>query len=178
MKINIDGFLIVEGMTDKAFLSSFLNCEIVYTGGFAFPRGTQDYVLELSRIYQPIILTDPDLAGSQIRNNLLNIIPNARCALINKNANNSNRKNGVAESTKEEILKALKPYIIKEKLVLGNIKISDLYTLGINNKNVRNYVCEYFKIGNCNVKTMLNRLNFLKINIDQIKIVIKGYGNK
>lgn len=181
MKTYINGFLIVEGIHDKAFLSSFIDCEIIYMGGYNVPRGTIEYILQLSQVLQPIILCDPDDAGRIIDKRLQKIIPNAKSVLINKNPLNINKKDGVAESSKQEILNALSEFITNKKPKTGNIKVSDLYSLGINNKAILNVVASKFKLGDCNLKTLVKRLNSLNIKLIEIKNTvetIKNYGNK
>lgn len=178
MKTYINGFLIVEGIQDKAFLSNFIECEIVCMGGYNIPRGTIEYILQLSQVLQPIILCDPDDAGRIIDNRLRKIIPNALSVLINKNPLNINKKDGVAESTKKEILRALNDFTIDKKPVVGNIKTSELYTLGVNNQKTIAFIANEFKLGECNLKTLVKRLNSLNIKLIDIKKVLKTYGNK
>lgn len=177
MKFNLAGFLIVEGTSDRSFLSTFLNCEIIWVGGNALPRGTMDYITQLSRVSQPIIMTDPDIAGERIKTRLMAALPNAQSALININPARIGKKNGVAESTKEEVLRVLKPYITNKAPEIGNIKESDLIILGLNNKNVREYLTDLLKIGTCNLKQLTNRLNYLKIDLEKVKSILKDYGN-
>lgn len=178
MKKYINGFLIVEGIQDKAFLSNFIECEIVCMGGYNIPRGTIEYILQLSQVLQPIVLCDPDDAGRLIDSRLCAIIPNAISVLINKNPLNENKKDGVAESSKKEILRALDNFIVDTKPKTGNIKISDLYSLGINNKKMIEFVSKKFKLGDCNLKTLVKRINSLNIKLIDIKEIIDAYGNK
>lgn len=177
-KYNIDGFLIVEGTTDKAFLTNFLNCEIVFMGGYALPRGTIDYILQLSQVLQPIILSDPDEAGRLIDSRLKKIITNAQSALIDFNPLKINQKNGVAESTKEEILRVLNPYIIDYELPIGNITIAQLYELGLNNKNKRKFLQKQLHLGDVNLKCLVKRINYLNIKLSTIIETLKKYGNQ
>ena len=178
MKYKINGFLIVEGTSDRAFLSTFLDCEIIWVGGNALPRGTMDYIQQLSLVSQPIILTDPDIAGRRIQARLEKALPNAQSALISLNPLQIGKKNGVAESTKQEILRVLKPFITDKENVKGIIKESELIGLGLSNKTTREYLANTLKIGMCNLKSLTNRLNYLNIDINKVKRIVKAYGNQ
>lgn len=171
LKPHIDGFLIVEGYSDSAFLSSFLNCEIVQVGGYALSRGIIDYLVALSKTSTPIIFTDPDQAGETIRNRLLKILPDAKVPVV-VHKNNPNKKNGIAECSKEEILNALSLYIIKESKRTKPITYNELMSLnlvGSNSKENRDKIIKLFALGDCNGKTFLKRINALNISFDQLK---------
>ena len=75
MKKIIDGILLVEGIHDEAYLSSFLDVEIVTTNGFDIPIEEIEYVRVASIKKKVIIFTDPDNAGQGIRKRLNNIFP-------------------------------------------------------------------------------------------------------
>ena len=89
MTKSVNGFLVVEGQADKAFLSSFLDCEILVLGGFNIPHGTIKYAKELSKKCKMLLLCDPDKAGETIRQNINKIFDN----VINLHLDFSNRKN-------------------------------------------------------------------------------------
>lgn len=175
MKKSINGFLVVEGQADKAFLSSFLDCEIVVLGGFAIPHGTITYIKELSKKCKMLLLCDPDEAGEIIRKRVNDLIPET----INLSLNFSNRKNykkhGVAESDKESVLMLLQPYIGNYNC-FTNINLSAL--LDIESK----YGCaslekigKQFHLGTTNKKTMIQRLKMLNICSEEVYKLF--YGN-
>jgi len=170
-RYDIDGFLIVEGYSDSAFLSSFLNCQIIQVGGYALSRGITEYLVALSKKSTPIVFTDPDKAGETIRNRLLKILPNAKVPVV-EHKNNPRKKNGIAECTKEEILKALSLYIIKGRENAKPISYDELISLnlvGPNSKTAREKVSQSFALGECNGKTFLKRINALNISFEELK---------
>ena len=80
---------------------------------------------------------------------------------------------GVAESTKEEVLKALANFIETKKDEVGTIAHSDLNKLGLegsedSSKN-RQKVIDKYHLGFCNAKTFLKRVNYSHLTIDDLK---------
>ena len=175
MKQSIDGFLIVEGIADKAFLSSFLNCEIICMGGYDMPRGTLDYISQLSRVSQPIILTDQDEAGRIIAKRLKNVFPNAFNALVVFKNRKNYQKDGIAETSKESVLNALRPFIIDTEKFSFQLTSKDLVDLGLFDVKKRKYLQNRLKIGNCNFKTTIRRLNYLKYTKKDIERAMTDY---
>lgn len=181
MKYYIDGLLIVEGKSDLAFLKSFLDVEIITTNGFDIPRDEIEYVLRVSQTKKIIIMSDPDAAGTLIRKRLNELIPNAFNALVDISKCDKNNKHGVAECQKEEVISVLKPYFSLEKPKTRKISIENLIEFGLtgdfDSKSRRENLCKKLKLGKCNFKTMLNRINFLQIDIQEIKEAL-NHGNK
>ena len=62
-RISYPAILVVEGATDVAFLSSFLDAEFVTTNGSDVPRETIEYLKEAVKRKNVVVLTDPDYPG-------------------------------------------------------------------------------------------------------------------
>ena len=177
MKKIIDGILLVEGIHDEAYLSSFLDVEIVTTNGFDIPIEEIEYVRVASLKKKVIIFTDPDNAGQGIRKRLNNIFPNAENAFVDINKCNKHGKHGVAECEKEEILSVLSKYITETPNEIGKITYSDLYKLGLighESNSKKEKIIKHFHLGKCTSKKLLKRLNLLNISLEEIKEVIDG----
>lgn len=175
MKTKINGFLIVEGIADKAFLSQFLDCEIICLGGYNMPRGTLDYAKQLLLLYQGIVLCDPDDAGRYIDSKVTQYLTNTQSVLVKfKNRNNFN-KTGIAETTKESVLLALKDYIIDNKDEKIHFTVKDALDLNLNNAKTRQFLQKRIKIGLVNFKTTIKRINYLKLNKEDVEKVLKEY---
>lgn len=175
MKINIDGLLIVEGILDESYLSSFLEVEIVKTSGYQIPKEEIEYLKSSNK--NLIILTDSDKAGELIRERLNVLLPNAINVKVDINKCNKNNKHGVAEAPKEEILNVLKEYIIDKPLKKGNLTAFDLFELGIsgpNSKTNKELIIKTFKLGLANSKTLLKRLNYRNITKEELIGAING----
>ena len=170
MKIFLDGILVIEGKEDASYLSNYIGSEIVTTNGFDIPKATISYLKD----QRVIVLTDPDVAGKKIREKLNALLPNAINVEVDIKHCTRNIKNGVAECDIDEILTKLKPYITAQKDTESDIKLSDLYNLGLmNNKDLREEVCEKLNIGKCNVKTLYKRLLNNNIKLEQLCEIIK-----
>ena len=175
MKTKINGFLIVEGIADKAFLSQFLDCEIICLGGYNMPRGTLDYAKQLLLLYQGIVLCDPDDAGRYIDSKVTQYLTNTQSVLVKfKNRNNFN-KTGIAETTKESVLLALKDYLIDNKDEKIHFTVKDALDLNLNNAKTRQFLQKRIKIGLVNFKTTIKRINYLKLNKEDVEKVLKEY---
>lgn len=173
MKTKINGIIVVEGKTDVAFLSQFLDAEFVITNGSEISAKTIEYLKNCRENRDIFVLTDPDSPGKRIRDVLDSEIPNLKHCFVSKEKSIKHNKVGVAESTKEEVLNALKNHIVSTKEPVGNIKMSQLIELGLvgveNSDIKREKVCNKFHLGFCNAKTFLKRLNNCGITIDEVR---------
>ena len=170
MKMYLDGILVVEGKEDVSYLSNYIASEIVATNGFEISKATISYL----KTKKTIILTDPDEAGKKIREKLNTLLTNAINVEIDIKKCNRNVKNGVAECDINEVLTKLKPYFTAEKKTESDIKLDDLYNLGLtNNKDLRKEVCEKLNLGDCNFKTLYKRLLSNNIKLEQLCEIIK-----
>lgn len=173
MKKIINGIIVVEGKTDVAFLSEFIDAEFVTTNGSDIPSETIDYLKKAQEKRDIFVLTDPDSPGKKIRDTLDQNIPNLKHCFISKECSIKNNKVGVAESTREEVLKAIEKYIQTNKNVCGNITHADLVNLKLegdeNSASLREKVINHFHLGYCNAKTFLKRVNYSQLTIDDLK---------
>lgn len=173
MKKIIDGIVVVEGKSDVAFLSSFLETEFVITNGSEIPEKTIEYLEKSAENRDIFVLTDPDFPGKKIRDTLDARIPNLKHCFVSKENSIKHNKVGVAESTKEEVLNALQNYMTASKEAVGTIKSSDLYAFGLigqeNSEEKREKICKKYHLGFCNAKTFLQRLNYSGITLEEIE---------
>ena len=173
MKKIVNGIIVVEGITDVSFLSQFIEAEFVTTNGSEIPNSTIDYLKKSQEKRDIFVLTDPDSPGKKIRDTLDQYIPNLKHCFISKENSVKNNKVGVAESTKEEVLKALDNYIQTSKNDVGNITYSDLNKLGLvgdeNSAEKREKVIFNFHLGHCNAKTFLKRINYSHLTLEEIQ---------
>ena len=176
MKTIINGIIVVEGKTDVSFLSEFIDAEFVTTNGSEIPLDTIEYLKKAQEKRDIFVLTDPDSPGKRIRDILDQHIPNLKHCFVSKECSIKRNKVGVAESTKEEVLKAIKSYIQTNKQKKGNITNSDLVKLGlvgsVNSVEKREKVIKHYHIGHCNAKTFLKRINYMNLDIESIKQII------
>lgn len=173
MKKIINGIIVVEGITDVSFLSQFIEAEFVTTNGSEIPTSIIDYLKKAQEKRDIFVLTDPDSPGKKIRDTLDQYIPNLKHCFVSKEYSVKKNKVGVAESSKEEVLKALEHYFQTSKDSEGTITYSDLNKLGLvgdeNSAEMREKVSINFHLGHCNAKTFLKRINYSHLTLDDIK---------
>lgn len=168
--MKIDGIVVVEGKSDVAFLSNFIDAEFVTTNGSEISKETISYLKNSKKnIY---VLTDPDYPGDRIRKVLDENILNLNHCFVEKEKSIKNGKVGVAESTKEEVEKAFKN-AVKVTYQIGTITMNDLVALGLsgedNSEDKRNKISKELNLGHCNAKTFLKRINYSGISIEELK---------
>lgn len=166
MKIYLDGILVVEGKEDASYLSNYIASEIVIVNGFELSKDTINYLKDK----KVILLLDPDESGLKIREKLNKELTDPINVEIDISKCNRGIKKGVAECQIDEILAKLSQYVIEKDMEnTSDIKISDLYELGlINNKELRDEVCEKLNLGKCNGKQLYKRLLINKISLNQL----------
>ena len=173
MKKIVNGIIVVEGKTDVAFLSEFIDAEFVITNGSDIPLDTIKYLKKSQEKRDIFVLTDPDSPGKKIRDTLDQYIPNLKHCFVLKENSIKKNKVGVAESTKEEVIKAIENYIQTDKNNLGKITNADLVKLGLvgeeNSKSKREKIISKYNLGHCNAKTFLKRINYSNLTLEDIK---------
>ena len=173
MKITLNRILVVEGKEDASYLSNFIDSEIVIVNGFELSSETISYLQN-----KPVILLlDPDEAGANIRKKLNSLLNNCVNVEININKCTRGKKNGVAECEIDEVLKKIRGFAANKVTKKDNIGAIDLYNLGLNNKQLRHYVCDRLNLGLCNNKTLLKRINLNNISLSSLCEIIKEYNN-
>ena len=176
-KIKLPIALVVEGVTDQQFLSGFLDVEFILTNGSEISRGTLDYIKNLAQTKPVVVLTDPDSPGERIRARIQEEVPNVSHAFVRKAHSIKKHKVGVAESTKEEVLLALKN-ILPGDFPKGNLTSSDLMDLGLTGKEdssrLRMKIEDRFSLGHGSAKTFLSRINALGISKEELQEALYG----
>ena len=174
MKLHLNRVLVVEGKEDASYLSNYIDSEIVFVNGFELSQSTISYLK-----YKPVILLlDPDEAGINIREKLNKKLNNVVNIDVDINKCTRGLKNGVAECEIEEVLEKLSEFCGEKQTNQDEIKSSDLYKLNLSdNKELRKYVCDKLNLGNCNSKTLKNRLNLNGITLEMLCEIIKEYKN-
>ena len=119
-------------------------------------------------------MTDPDEAGETIRKRVHEQVDGIDI-VVDATKCNKNSKHGVAECGKEEVIEKLSKFFVKTKnseeyvsknfFKLNNYGSDDFYL----------FTRKKFKLGKCNKKQMIKRLNTLKISEKEIEVAIKEY---
>lgn len=161
-----DALLVVEGTNDQSYLSSFIKSYYFVTNGYDIKKSDLDYLLAVSFIRPIILLVDPDEAGEQIRSTIKDFVSN-NIIDIRLSFKSSSLKHGVFECPKPIIIEALKPYFSScqpETLTIVDLIELDIYS----NAEKRLLIENHYHLGRTNNKTLLKRLNCLKIKREDL----------
>lgn len=166
-KIKCSAVIVVEGKMDKDLIESFMDVDIITTNGSEVSRGTIEYIREIAKKKDVIVLTDPDAPGKRIRDILNNDIPGLLNAYVPKDRCIKGHKVGVAESSKDVILDALEHLIPSKPSLSSDLTTTDLFEYGLiggpGSSEKRKKYEEHFHLGHTNGKTLLSRLKSLGI---------------
>lgn len=171
----INEIIVVEGKSDKQFLETFLNADILTCNGSAIDGFDKNYLIELSKTRGVIILTDPDYPGQRIRNEISSYLPVCKHAFVRKENSIKRHKVGVAEASKEEVLFALENVVTFDESKKGSLNETDMMLLklsGLDSSVNKEKVIKYFNIGHCNSKTLLKRLNLLNVSKETLEAIL------
>jgi ribonuclease M5 len=172
MKRYLNAILVVEGKADAAYLSNYYASEIIAVNGYELAKQTLEYL----KYKSVIILTDPDKAGIEIRAKLNEQLKNAVNVEIDIDQCLRGNKKGVAECMIDEIIKQLSPYENNKPLEEDKITTADLQKICLlNDTNLRNFICQKLRLGICNLKQLVKRLNYHKIELVTIAKLIEEY---
>ena len=173
-KIKIQEVIVVEGKDDTANLRRFYEVDTYETRGSA-----------INDLRGVIVFTDPDYNGERIRKIIIGAVPTAKHAFLNRGeavpkSKTKGRSLGVEHASFEDLQKALAG-------VLGSydddnqfdIRKSDLMRLGLvmgaDSRKRREYLGETLRIGYCNGKQLLKRLELFGITLEELEEAMARY---
>lgn len=169
--------IVVEGIHDEMRIKSiYPDVNVVTTNGREIDISTIELIKTLSIENDIIIFTDPDSPGEKIRNIITNEVPNCKQAFLRKKdcISKNKKKVGIEHASKECIIDALSNLIIPNSN--ENIKVSDLYELGLNGYEnsslLREKISDILNIGKPNAKTFLKRINLLNITKEELEELV------
>ena len=121
-----------------------------------------------------IVLTDPDYPGTQIRNKVIQAVPNAKHAFVAKKDAKGVKKLGIAEARHDAIIEALENAVTfsDAKESISWDEFIDLDVLG--NKKRRLQVYDAFHLGYGNAKALFKRLNMMGITKEEVLKALKS----
>ncbi len=159
-------YFVVEGKSDSAKLKSiFPKCTTIETNGSAISNQTINLIKKVSINNNVIVFTDPDLAGKKIRQIILKEVPNLKHAFIDKKNAIKNNKLGVAEASRENILKAIDSLVEFKNINNFSISWKKYVSLGYIGKTdsalKRKSLCKKLNIPYANSKTLFKWINMI-----------------
>ena len=179
MKTKLDCIIVVEGKSDIDYLSSFIDARFYKVNGSAVSKEDIEFIKNAKKSHDIVVLTDPDYPGKKIRNYINDEIPGLKNAYVRKEFSIKRHKVGVAECDKEEVLYALKNFVVFYKKNYTNlITINDLFDLGLIGKSDssdrRKLIDEKYHLGHNNGKALCKKLNLLGITKSELEELLNA----
>lgn len=171
---------VVEGKNDiKVVKSVFPESICIKTNGLGINKVAIDQLKVLEKDNEIIVITDPDSAGTKIRNIVLSEIPSASFLDLPKEKCIKKNKVGLENLTKEEFLKILNTCKLLNKALLRQNKFSlfdliELKLTGPKSRENKNKLHTFLGIYHFNVKQLLNFLNNSNYSKEQLKEVLNA----
>lgn len=172
----INEVIIVEGRNDLSHLKSFLDAEIVLTGGTSM---NQEFWNLLAFYHKSgrnfLILVDPDSSGEKIRLAISRVYPDSKHVFVEAKDCKSKNKVGIEHASRETILKALNN-VITFSNNKNNLTYQDLSVLNLTgndaSRQLREKLTSKLGIGYCNAKTLLKRLNGINLDKESLSKIL------
>lgn len=168
--------IVVEGRDDITAVKLALDCELIATGGFGFPKGVMERIKTAQEKRGVIIFTDPDFAGEKIRKKIANKVPGCKHAFLPREEAIKNGNIGIENASPESILAALENVRTESNDNRAEFSQRDLIINGLsgsdNAADRRDRMGKILGIGYGNSKQFLNRLNNYGVTREEFEAAI------
>lgn len=184
LKQKIDKIVVVEGRDDTANLKRYFEVDTYETGGSSIDKKDLERLKRLHENRGIVVFTDPDFQGERIRKIIMQAVPTAQHAFLNRDEARPKGKGslGVEHANFVDLKRALTEVLGGEQLLTDlsvNLTQQDLMKFGLvmsaDSRQRREFLCETLRIGYANGKQLLKRLNMFGISAEQVKNVMKDY---
>ena len=180
-KINIQDnryLYVCEGKTDSDKLKKLGCLFVVEVGGKFIPYEIINFLKEVHKVREIVLVLDPDSPGKEIKARLRSELGNCLiCYVKQKDAKNKNNKIGIAQAKMEVLKNALAPFIkhdlfIDENLSLDDDAYDELGLSGPDSNSKREKLINHFNIPFTTNKKIEDALLMLSIPREQIEEVL------
>ena len=173
--------IVVEGRDDTRRLKEvFGEIETFETGGSALDEEKLTQIARLQASRGVIVFTDPDFPGGQIRQKIMNHVPDCQHAYLAKSdAKPTTGKGlGVEHATEEALRKALENTMTPaskqgHQITQAFLVDHDLIGHSISKKR-RETLARQLGVGYVNGKQLMKRLNLFGISEEQVLTALEG----
>ena len=165
MKKQIKEIIVVEGKDDVSAVRRAVDATILTTSGMGLEPRRLKEIAALAARQGAIILTDPDVPGTRIRNRVTEVVPDAKQAFIPREdaRHPVTGKIGVEYASPEAIARALDSAYATTGTPETRYTMSDLMRWGLTGRADasarREDFCERLHLGHANCKALLKRFN-------------------
>jgi ribonuclease M5 len=167
--------IVVEGTHDAATINQYVEADTIITNGSAVSVETLALIKKASKTKGVIVFLDPDFPGEKIRKTIMDAVPDACHAYLEKSKaiSKNKQKVGVEHATRDDILEALDNCVHYDEFDELSLSYEEYLSLGlVGNKSLRDKVTKSLKIAPCNAKTLFKRLNMLNLTYEDIIKII------
>lgn len=165
--------IVVEGKDDISAVKRAVDCELIATNGFGFPKYVKERIQKASETRGVIVLTDPDYAGEKIRRTVAKIAKNCKHAYIPRDLATKKGDIGVENASPEAIRDALSKAHCEVKTKRLTFGMADMMRYGLSSQGesaeLRDRVGQILGIGYGNTKQFLARLNHYGITRTELE---------
>ena len=186
-KRKIPEVIVVEGKDDTANLKRYYEVDTYESRGSAINQDDLERIAKLQELRGVIVFTDPDYNGERIRKIIMQEIPQAKHAFLNRGeavpkSKTKGRSLGVEHASFEDLEKALSGLVGSyEDENFFDITKFDLMRLGLlmgkDSRKRREYLGEALRIGYCNGKQLLKRLELFGVSLAEVEDAMAGYSD-
>lgn len=174
----IKEIVVVEGKHDVATLKQYFNVECIVTNGSHCGKKVLDMIGQYVNDPGVIVFTDPDGVGEKIRKKIMDVYPTVKHAFVPKSKAHTTKKVGIEHAEYDALKHALNNVATYTVEQTTNLTMADLSELGLtgqaNSQQLRQLIASCYPVGEVNSKTLLKRLNYLKVSKEQIRNIIDG----
>lgn len=175
---HIKEVVVVEGKHDVALLKQIYDVNCIITNGSHLGKDVMDEIGCYVDDPGVIVFTDPDSVGEKIRTKIMQRYPNVKHVYIDKKKARTRKKVGVEHAAIEDIQEAFKHVATYDMKAKSELTMSDMIDLGLaghdNSQQLRDILKNKVPIGQCNAKTCLHRLQYLRLSKGKIKELLYG----
>jgi ribonuclease M5 len=160
--MKIREIIVVEGRDDTAAIKKSVDAVTIETHGYGITRDTWQLIDNAYHQSGIIVFTDPDHAGEQIRQRIIDKYPDAGQAFLDRASATKDGDIGIENASRESIIDALTKakcsiYDEEDTFVYEDILAAGL--VGAGSKERRQKLGKILGIGYGNGKVLLQRLN-------------------
>ncbi|KXT77697.1 ribonuclease M5 [Streptococcus sp. DD13] len=184
-KQKIHEVLVVEGKDDTANLRRYYEVDTYETRGSALNEDDLERIQALHELRGVIVFTDPDYNGERIRKRIMQAIPTAKHAFLNRGeaapkSKNKGRSLGVEHASQADLEKALTGLLgTYDDENAFDVTRSDLMRLGLlmgkDSRKRREFLGEALRIGYTNGKQLLKRLELFGLTLAEVEEAMADY---
>lgn len=171
-KLKIKETIIVEGKHDMAKIKSLVDANVLVTNGTHVSKDFIQLAKQLAKLDGIIIFTDPDTPGKQIRNKLIEHLPDAKHAILTQ----KQTKVGVEHANDEMILNALEHAVVWKNHLSSSLTREEFNALGLSgqqeSQRKRDALSKHYRLPRSNAKQLFKLLNMLQVKKEEIEAIV------